>query len=120
MIRGATSTIFNDHLQHVTLKIWSKTGSMHEEMFSLDKTTFADVKYSALRQFLTNNTNQINYRRSSFNTIATTRNNISSDEVENYKLISIVSKRSVEEDKTLEQQKVKDGGLIEKQMNLFY
>jgi len=79
---------------------------MFEEIFPLEKTTFADVKYSAIRQFLTNNNNNnnnnnlSNYRRSSFNTIATTsRNNLSLDEVENYKLISIVSKRMVEEDK---------------------
>jgi hypothetical protein len=113
-MRGATSAMFNDHLQHVTLKIWFKTGSMYEEIFPLDKTTFSDVKYSAIRQFLTNNNNLSNYRRSSFNTIATNRNNLSFDEVDNYKLISIVSKRMVEEDKTLGQQKVKDGGLIKK------
>jgi len=114
-MRGATSTMFNDHLQHVTLKIWFKTGLMFEEIFPLEKTTFADVKYSAVRQFLTNNNNNnnlSNYRRSSFNTIATSRNNLSLDEIDNYKLISILSKRMVEEDKTLGQQKVKDGGSI--------
>jgi hypothetical protein len=119
-MRGATSAMFNDHSQQVTLKIWYKTGSVFEEIFPLEKTTFADVKYSAIRQFLTNNNNNnnnnnnslSNYRRSSFNTIATNRNNLSADEVENYKLISIGSKRMVDEDKTLGQQKVKDGGLI--------
>jgi len=118
-MRGATSAMFSDHLQHVTLKVWFKTGSVYEEIFPLDKTTFADVKYSAVRQFLTNNNNNnnnnlSNYRRSSFNTIATNRNTLSLDEVDNYKLISIVSKRMVEEDKTLGQQKVKDGGLIKR------
>jgi hypothetical protein len=112
-MRGATSTMYNDHLSHVTLKIWFKTGSVFEEIFPLDKTTFAEVKYSAVRQFLTNNNNSSNYRRSSFNTIATnSRNNLSLEEVENYKLISMGSKRMVEEDKTLGQEKVKDGGLI--------
>jgi hypothetical protein len=110
-MRGATSAMYNDHLSHVTLKIWFKTGSMFEEIYPLDKTTFAEVKYSAVRQFLTNN-NLSNYRRSSFNTIATSRNNLSLDEIDNYKLISMGSKRMVEEDKTLGQQKVKDGGLI--------
>jgi hypothetical protein len=113
-MRGATSSIYNDHSQHVTLKIWFKTGSVFEEIYPLEKTTFADVKYSAVRQFLTNNINNnlSNYRRSSFNTIATSRNNLSLDEVDNYKLISMGSKRMVEEEKTLGQQKVKDGGSI--------
>ena len=111
---GARTTVYNDHLPHVTLKIWFKTGSMFEENFPLEKTTFADVKYSAIRQFLmnNNNSNNQNYRRSSFNTVATSRNNLSLDEIENYKLISIGSKKMVEEEKTLGQQKVKDGGLI--------
>ncbi|CAF1121397.1 unnamed protein product [Rotaria sp. Silwood1] len=113
-MRGATSTMFNDHLHHVTLKIWYKTGSILEETFPLEKTTFADVKYSAVRQFLinnnTNNNNNLsNYRRSSFNTIATSRHNSSIDEVDNYNLISISSKRMVDEEKTLGQHKVKDG-----------
>ncbi|CAF3593823.1 unnamed protein product, partial [Rotaria sp. Silwood1] len=113
-MRGATSTMFNDHLHHVTLKIWYKTGSIFEETFPLEKTTFADVKYSAVRQFLinnnTNNNNNLsNYRRSSFNTIATSRHNSSIDEVDNYNLISISSKRMVDEEKTLGQHKVKDG-----------
>jgi hypothetical protein len=112
-MRGATSTMFNDHLHHVTLKIWFKTGLMIEEICTLDKTTFADVKYSAVRQYLSNNNSNLsNYRRSSFTTVATSRNNLSSDEVENFKLISITSKRMVEEDKPLAQLKVKDGGLI--------
>ena len=107
--------MYNDHLHQVTLKIWFKTGLMFEEIFSLDKTTFADVKYAAVRQLLMNsNSNLSNYRRSSFNTIATSRNNLSLDEVESYKLISIASKRMIEEDKTLGQQKVKDGGAIMK------
>jgi hypothetical protein len=110
-MRGATSAMYSDHLSHVTLKIWSKTGSVLEELFPLDKTTFADVKYSAVRQFLTNN-NPINYRRSSFNTIASSRNNLPLEEAENYKLISIGSKRMVDEGRTLGQEKVKDGGLI--------
>ncbi|CAF1043698.1 unnamed protein product [Rotaria sordida] len=124
-MRGATSTMINDHLHHVTLKIWYKTGSIFEETFPLEKTTFADVKYSAVKQFLTNNNNNnnnnntnnnnnnnsnlSNYRRSSFNTIATSRHNSSFDEIDNYNLISISSKRMVDEEKTLGQQKVKDG-----------
>ena len=103
--------MYSDHLSHVTLKIWFKTGSMLEEIFSLDKTTFADVKYSAVRQFLTNN-NSTNYRRSSFNTITTSRNSLPLEETENYKLISMGSKRMVDENRTLGQEKVKDGGLI--------
>lgn len=108
IMRAAMSSIYNDH---VTLKIWFKTGGVFEEEFPVDKTTFADVKYSAIRQFLTtNHNNSTNYRRSSFNTVATSRNNFLFDEIENYKLISITSKRTVEEDQTLGQQKVKNGG----------
>ena len=109
-MRGATSSLFNDHLHHITLKIWFKTGSMYEEVFSIDKATFADVKYSAVRQFLMNNVTSLNYRRSSFSTIAANRNHISLDEIDNYKLISIASKRTVDEGKTLSQLKVNDGG----------
>lgn len=117
-MRGATSTMFNDHLHHVTLKVWYKTGVNFEETFQLEKTTFADVKNSAVRQFLINNNNNNNsnslltYRRSSFNTLASNRHISSHDEYDNYNLVSISSKRMVDEDKTLEQQKVKDGGLI--------
>jgi hypothetical protein len=32
------------------------------------------------------------------------------DEIENYKLISIESKRTIDEQKTLREEKVKDGG----------
>ena len=110
-MRGTT---FNDRsLQYVTLKIWFKTGSFLQEAFSLNKTTFADVKHLAVKQFLMNNNsndNLPNYRRSSFNTIATSKNNLSSDELDNYTLISIGSKRMIDEDKTLRQQTVKDGG----------
>lgn len=122
-MRGATSAMFNDYSHHVTLKIWFKTGATLEETFPIEKTTFGDVKYSAVRHFLTNNNNSNNsnlstYRRSSFNTVTSSRNNLSCDEVDNYKLISIAGKRMVEEDKTLGQQKVKDGGLIN--MNLIH
>ncbi|CAF0791010.1 unnamed protein product [Adineta steineri] len=108
-MRGATSSMYNDHLHCVTMKVWFKNGLMFEESFPIEKTTFADVKYSAIRQYLTNNLSSLNYRRSSFSTIATTRNNLSLDEIENYKLISITTKRIVDEEKTLGQQKVKDG-----------
>ncbi|CAF3120473.1 unnamed protein product [Rotaria socialis] len=115
-MRGATSKMFNDHLHHVTLKIWYKTGLTFEETFPLEKTTFADVKCSAIRQFLINNNNNNNnnnsfsiYRRSSSNTNATSRYNSSHDDVDNYNLISISSKRMVDDEKTLGQQKVKDG-----------
>ena len=107
-MRGATSGMYNDHLTHVTLKIWFKTGSFLEEIFSLEKNTFADVKCSAIKQFFNNTMG--NYRRSSFNTIASGRNNFSFDDLDNYKLVSIGSKRTMEEEKTLGQSKVKDGG----------
>lgn len=111
-MRGATGGLYNDHLTHVTLKIWFKTGSFLEENFSLEKNTFADVKCSAMKQFFNNTNNNTigNYRRSSFNTIATGRNNFSFDDLDNYKLVSIGSKRTMEEEKTLGQSKVKDGG----------
>ena len=106
--------MYSDHSTRVTLKIWFKTGSVFEEIFPLEKTTFAEVKYLAMKQFLSNSTNTSNvsnYRRSSFNTIATSsRNNFSSDDIENYKIVSIGSKRTMEEEKTLGQSKVKDGG----------
>lgn len=105
--------MYNDHSSRVTLKIWFKTGSVFEEIFQLEKTTFADVKYSAMKQFLNNTSNLTNYRRSSFNTITTnSRNQFSLDDIDNYRLVSIGSKRTMEEEKTLGQSKVKDGGEI--------
>ncbi|UJR30120.1 hypothetical protein I4U23_017661 [Adineta vaga] len=108
-MRGTASSSFNEHSHRITLKIWFKTGLTYEDVFSVEKNTFADVKYSAVRQFLMNNVSSFNYRRSSFTTLATNRNHISLDEIENYKLISIGSKRLVDEEKTLAQQNVKDG-----------
>jgi len=86
---NAISDTINDQSQHITLKIWSNTGAIFQNRFSMNQTTFAHVKYLAI-QFLLKN--------------------IHLDEVENYRLISIESKRTIDEQKTLSQERVKDGG----------
>jgi hypothetical protein len=106
-MRGATRSIptrLDDHAQHITLKIWSKTGSNFEDIFAINRTTFADVKCSAIQHLLTNNNNVSNSRRRS-NT-----NAMPLEEIDNYKLISIESKRTVNEQKTLGEERAKDGG----------
>lgn len=85
-------TIFNifDHQsENITLKIWSNTGEIFQNLFSIDRTTFAHVKYLAI-QVLFQNSHSI--------------------EIDNYKLISIKSKKILNEQKTLREEKVKDGG----------
>ena len=103
---GTTDVIFDvsaDQVQSVTLKIWSKTGGIFQEIFPIDRTTFAHVKYLAVQYFLRNSSNKlVRFYRSMIS--------ISLDEVENYKLISIESKKSIDEQKTLGQEKVQNGG----------
>jgi hypothetical protein len=80
----------NDQSQTITLRICSsKTGGIFQGIFPVHQTTFARVKYLAT-QFL--------FKK------------IQLDEIENYKLISIESKRTIDEQKTLREEKVKDGG----------
>ena len=107
--------MFNDRFHYVKLRIWFKTGFMLEDIYALEQTTFADVKLSAVRQFMINENmkNLSNYRRSSFNTIGAPRARFSLDEMMNYKLISIRSKRIVNEDKTLGEERVRDEGTNE-------
>jgi hypothetical protein len=111
-MRGTTNAMFNDRFHYVKLRIWFKTGFMLEDIYALEQTTFADVKLSAVRQFLINENmkNLSTYRRSSFNTVGTARARFSLDEMMNYKLISIRSKRIVNEDKTLGEERVRDEG----------
>ena len=111
-MRGTTNAMFNDRFHYVKLRIWFKTGFMLEDIYALEQTTFADVKLSAVRQFLINENmkNLPSYRRSSFSTMGTARHRFSLDEMMNYKLISIRSKRIVNEDKTLGEERVRDEG----------
>ena len=91
---GTISAMFDvsdDRSQQVTIRIWSKTGAIFQEIFPIDQTTFAHVKRLAM-QFLVNNTNR------------------SLKEIHNYKLVSIETRKTIDEEKTLSQEKVKDGG----------
>lgn len=80
-MRGATSPMFPLRLP---LKVYWRTGSAFEHVYSLESTTLAEVKISAVRFFKQNDLH-FDQRRSSFH----------------YKLISIASKRPVDEEKTL-------------------
>jgi len=86
---NAISNVIDDQSQNITLKIWSNTGGFFQKIFPTHQTTFAYVKYLAI-QFLFQN-NHLN-------------------EIDNYKLISIESKKTIDEQKTLDQERVKDGG----------
>ena len=103
-MRGTASSTFaglEDYSPLVNLKIWSKTGSMFEEIFSTDRTTFADVKNSALRHF----TGKSTYPRH-----RTSLSSLPVDDLDRYKLISIELKRTIDEKKKLSEERVKDGG----------
>ena len=80
-----------DQAANITVRICSKTGAIFQEIFPVNQTTFAYVKYLAVEFF---------WRKTP------------TDETENYKLISIESKRTMNEQRTLREEKVKDGGLF--------
>lgn len=88
----------------IQLKIWLNTGENFEESFTSQGTTFADVKLFAIQQS--------HYRTSCPTAEASSQNPFSSDndQIDQYKLISIESKRAVEEEKKLSESNVKDGG----------
>lgn len=113
-MRAAASSLFTP-FEHpsssVTLKIWSKTGTNFEEMFVVDRTTFADVKNSALRHFNTKFPfEHLTTLRSTLTQRMSTNSMLNTNEIENYKLISIESRRTVDEKKKLNEERVKDGG----------
>lgn len=111
-MRGASSSLFtglNDYSQSVTLKIWWKTGSAFEEIFSIDRSTFSDVKSAAIRYFDENDSSKplIDSPCCLSSPSTNPRTNV---DAENYKLISIESKRVVDEKQTLNEAKVKEQG----------
>lgn len=83
--------VMNDQSSNINLKIWSKTGDIFQENFPIYQTKFSHVKYLAMKYLF-----EENYF----------------DEMDNYKLISIGSKRVIDEDKTLSEERVKNGGLF--------
>lgn len=87
---GKTKAICKDIVdcqsENITLKIWSKTGESFQRIFPIDRTTFAYVKYLAIQVLVNEN------------------------EIENYKLISIKTRKTIDEKKTLEEENVIDGG----------
>ena len=93
----------------VTLKIWFNTGVAIEESYSLDSTTFGDVKLSAIRYWL-EMIQSPSYPRSNFSTLNSNRLSVADDEIPNYKLISVGSKRSVQDKSGLRESRVTDGG----------
>ncbi len=82
--------VISNQSKCVTLKIWSNNGALFQESFSIDDTTFAHVKYLAMKFLLKNIL----------------------DQEYNYKLISIKSRRTIDEQKTLAEEGVNHGGLI--------
>jgi len=83
--------VMNDQCSSISVKIWSRTGDVFQEHFPLHQTKFSHVKYLAMKYLF-----QENYF----------------DEMDNYKLISIDSKRVIDESKTLSDERVKNGGLF--------
>jgi hypothetical protein len=118
-MRAATSSMFtglDNNSPFVTLKVWSSNGTTFEQLFASNRTTFGDVKMSAIRHLLgktmtdrsstcpRSSSIQSAIGRTSFHT------HVSSNDVDNYKLISMESKRTVDDKKTLNDERVKDGG----------
>lgn len=82
--------VMNDQSSNVYLKIWSNSGDIFQENFPIYQTKFSHVKYSAMKCL---------FKENYF------------DEMDNYKLISIDSKRVIDEEKTLSEERVQNGGL---------
>ncbi|CAF3367427.1 unnamed protein product [Rotaria sp. Silwood1] len=99
---SAIFDVCNDQSKNVMLKIWSKSGAMFQDIFSIENTTFAYVKCLAMKFLLKSNSNNLSTYDYSIRTIRT-------NEMDNYKLISIETKKIIDEQKTLSQEDVKDG-----------
>ncbi|CAF1029510.1 unnamed protein product [Rotaria sordida] len=101
----ATSAIFDvrdDQSKNIMLIIWSKTGAIFQDTFPAENTTFAYVKYLAIQFLLKNNNSNLSKYDCSMRSIQL-------NEMDNYKLISIETKKIIDEQKTLSQEDVKDG-----------
>ncbi|CAF3995456.1 unnamed protein product [Rotaria sp. Silwood2] len=99
---SAIFDIRDNQSKHVMLKIWSKTGAMFQDIFPVENTTFAYVKYLA-KGFLLRNSN--GHLSSYDHSMRDMRMN----EMDNYILISIETRKIMDEQKTLGQECVKDG-----------
>ena len=110
-MRGASLfTGLENYSQFVTLKIWSRTGVAFEEIFSVDRTTFADVKTSALRHFNGKISSEHLSTYPPLRSPLIHRTTLTTNDIDNYKLISIESRRTIDEKKKLNEERVKDGG----------
>lgn len=89
-MRGATNVpSFAQRSARLHLTIWLKSGEQFAEAFDLQTTTFADVKRFAIEK---------------------QREQPPTDEPNEHKLISLGSRRIVDENKNLSELNVRDGG----------
>ncbi|CAF0741563.1 unnamed protein product [Didymodactylos carnosus] len=104
---------------YITIRILSTDGNIYEESFSPD-TNYSEIKQSAIRHLVSRyhfvDSYKLPYRRSSFVTPATSSSTTYSEQHEkliettpSYKLISVVNRRPVDDEKTLSQERAKDG-----------
>lgn len=104
-----TSEIFeisSDQSKNVRLTIWSQTGAIFQEKFPVQKTTFAHVKHLAMQVLLRDNDD------SNLSIDDNSICHIPLNKLDSYELISIQTRRAVEDQHTLSQEKVNDEGSI--------
>lgn len=79
----------NEQSPTITVRICSSTGETREETFANNQMTIGQMKFMAMKSLL---------------------DPTQMEKKENYKLISMNSKRTMDEQKTLKEEQVKDGG----------
>lgn len=85
----AIFNIRNEQSPTITVRICSTTGDVFQETFSNNQLTIGQMKFIAMKSLLDQS---------------------QMEKKENYKLISMDTKRTMDEQKTLKEEKVKDGG----------
>ncbi|CAF0784619.1 unnamed protein product [Didymodactylos carnosus] len=104
---------------YITIRILSTNGNIYEETFS-PHTIYSDIKQLAIRHLITRNQStdsyKLPYRRSSFVTPSTLSSFSNNEQCEKstetgsyYKLVSVVNRRPVDDERTLSQEHAKDG-----------
>ena len=85
----AIFNIRNEHSLAITVRICSTTGEVCQETFPNNQITIGQMKFIAMKSLLDQS---------------------QMEKKENYKLISMDTKRTMDDQKTLKEEKVKDGG----------
>lgn len=107
---SGSRSFLSSYPAYATLKVWWKSDSPFESYSSLEDTKFVDVKLAAIRYFIHQSSTFLLNSRSSLNTMSAAE--LNDGELNNYRLISVGSKRPVDEQLSLRQAGVTSGGLL--------